>query len=615
MTDNKTTAAIEMVKELGWSVLPCWWTVAGKCACGQKGCASGKHPIGRLAPHGSKDASNDPALIGDWWERYPLANPAASTGRDFWVLDLDGLDGIRAFNAIADTHEDLPEVPVALTGGGGKHLYFSPDSRIRNGAKLGGQPIDVRGTGGYVLVPPSGHASGGSYQWELPPTKYELEPAPDWLIDMVTTGPATGNGAATMTMLGDFTTQPGAGKGQRNDILCKLVGGYLREHGTTAKLFDLAVAWGNRCSPPMPETQVRKTIMALAQKHTTNTPPPTKRKIVMDPYNAIAPEDIVWLWQNRVPLGKLTIVCGDPGLGKSFVSLDIASRVSAGIAFPDGAPCEQGKVIICSCEDGPGDTIRPRLDAMGADVANVFNFAGMAGDNDLVIPFRLDQDIPALDEFLDDMTGVSLLIVDPISGFMGATDSHVNAAVRGVLAPLAKLAEKHAMALLAITHPSKGPGKALHKVMGSLAFIAAARMGWGIVSDPDDNDRRLFLPIKANLSGAAGLAYRIAGEPARVEWEAAPVLITIDDLDNDSDTPRSEAKAWLEGILKNGPVSSRDILKQAKADGICEKTLRTAKKELGIKSDRVRDYWSWRLPEEKSNPNGGEGGKAATYRF
>ena len=606
MQNDKTTAALELVEELGWSVLPCWWTVAGKCACRQKDCASGKHPIGRLTPHGSKDASNDPALVADWWEQYPEANPAASTGRSFWCLDLDGLDGIRAFSAIADVHEDLPEVPVALTGGGGKHLYFSPDSRIRNGAKLCGQPIDVRGQGGYVLTPPSGHESGGLYQWERPATKYDLAPAPDWLIDMVTTGPATGNGAATMTMLGDFTTQPGAGKGQRNDILCKLVGGYLREHGTTAKLFDLAVAWGNRCSPPMPETQVRKTVLALAQKHAANTPPPTKRKILMATYTDIAPEEVVWLWRDRIPSGKLSIICGDPGQGKSFLSLDIASRVSAGIAFPDGAPCEQGKVIICSCEDGPADTIRPRLDSMGADVANVLNFEGMAGEGDQVFPFQLDRDIPDLDEYLADTPGISLLIIDPVSGFMGAVDSHVNAAVRGVLSPLAKLAEKHSMAVMAITHLSKGQGRAIHKVMGSLAYIAAARTGWGVVTDPDDDDRKLFLPVKNNLSKITGLAYRIVD--GRVEWEASPVMLTIDELDNDSETPRDEAREWIEGILKSGPVSAKDVLKQAKVDGICERTLKYAKKEMGVISRRENDSWRWELPEVE------QGGKAAIFR-
>lgn len=597
MTNNKMIAATEIAEELGWPILPCWWIDSGKCACGQTDCGSpGKHPLAKLVPSGLKNASSDPVTVAEWWRRYPEANPAIRTGDALWSLDLDGLPGIRAFNQIAETHDDLPETPTALTGGGGKHIYFAPDERIRNAAKIKGCAIDARGVNGYILCPPSDHKSGTPYRWERPATKYDLEPAPFWLIDLVTGGDASGNSSGpAMVMTGSLDDQPGAGKGQRNDMLCRLVGGYLRENGADGKLFDQAIAWGNRCQPPMPEGQVRKSVMALAQKHAANTPLPTERKILMASYSDIEPEDVVWLWRDRIPSRKLSIFCGDPGQGKSFVSLDIASRVSAGVAFPDGSPCEQGKVIICSCEDGPADTIRPRLDAMGANVANVFNFEGMAGDNGQIIPFRLDQDIPTLDNYLDDMPGVALLIIDPVSGFMGAVDSHVNAAVRGVLAPLAKLAEKHSLAVVAITHLSKGQGKALHKVMGSLAYIAAARTGWGVVTDPDDDDRKLFLPVKNNLAKATGLAYRIVD--GRIEWEPAPVLITIDDLDNDSETPRSEAAAWLEGTLKDGPATAKDILKQAKADGICERTLRYAKKELEVISRRDGDFWKWELPQ------------------
>ena len=329
-------------------------------------------------------------------------------------------------------------------------------------------------------------------------------------------------------------------------------------------------------------------------------------------FNDIAPEDVTWLWQDRIAAGKLSIICGDPGLGKSFLSLDIAARVSTGAPFPDGAPCRQGKVIVCSCEDGPADTIRPRLDAMAADVKNVFHFEGLKNEKDQVLPFRLDQDVPALDEYLSESTGISLLIIDPVSGFMGSVDSHNNAEVRGVLSLLAKLAEKHGVAVVAITHLSKGQGKALHKVMGSLAYIAAARSGWIVDSDPDDDQRRLFLSVKSNLAKASGLAFRIVD--GRVEWEPDPVLITIEELHAATETPRDEARDWLAGLLRNGPVAAKDILRQAKVDGICERTLRYAKRELDIQSERSGGSWSWLLPGMEPNPKGGEGGKAVTWR-
>jgi len=132
MSECKKDAAIEIVEELGWPVLPCWWIDSGKCACGSSDCGSpGKHPLAKLVPHGLKDASYTLDMITSWWRRFPEANPAIRTGDRCWVLDLDGVDGIRAFNQLAEKHDDLPEVPATLTGGGGKHLskilkWFKP---------------------------------------------------------------------------------------------------------------------------------------------------------------------------------------------------------------------------------------------------------------------------------------------------------------------------------------------------------------------------------------------------------------------------------------------------------------------------------------------------------
>jgi len=597
------TAAIELAEELGWPLLPIWWIEAGCCACGKDCDSPGKHPIGKLAPHGLKDASADVETVNGWWQEYPKANAAVRTGDTCWVVDLDGLDGIRAFNQLVDQQPDLPETPSTRTGGGGRHIYFAADARIRNAAKLGGQPVDVRGQGGYALVPPSNHISGSAYCWELPPTKYDLAPAPYWLIAFATGGNAAGNGRLTLTVEGDLATTPGARQGERNSTLCRLVGAHLAGRGATEDLMDQAVAWGHRCQPPLGEKQVRKTVYSLAEKHCRETPKPQTAIVIG--YNTIEAEDVTWLWQDRLAAGKLNILSGDPGLGKTYVCLDIAARVSAGRAFPDGASCEQGKAIIATCEDGPADTIRPRLDLLRADVANVFDFEGIRDDDGNVLPFSIDRHIPVLDAYLGDNEGVRLLVIDPISGFLGDVDSHKNAEVRGALAPLAKLAEAHGIAVVGINHLTKARGKAIYRSLGSLAFVAAARTAWGVVADPDDKERRLFLPVKNNLSQATGLAYRIV--EGRIEWEAAPVLVAVDDLDEDDEnaTPRAEAKAWLQAVLADGPVEAKGLLKRSRADGIAEKTLRRAKKELKIESTQSSTGWTWQLPtpgEETSRP-------------
>jgi hypothetical protein len=397
----KGKAALELAEVLGWPVFPCWWAEDGRCACGEAECSEGKHPLGKLVPNGLLNASADPAVIRRWWEACPEANVAVRTGESCWVLDLDGLDGIRAFNQRAQAYPDLPETPSVLTGGGGRHLYFSPDPRVKNGSKLAGAPIDVRGTGGYVLVPPSDHVKG-CYRWERPATKYELEPAPGWVLDLVLGSTGNGKSAFTMGEDGDLATHPGAQKGRRNDTLCRLVGGYLKAQGVTEELFRLAEAWGGRCKPPLDEKQIRKTVMALAEKHSQQSVKP-KGAVILQPYATIEPETVRWLWQNRIPLGKLVIVNGDPGLGKSYLLLDVASRVSSGRDFPDGTPSAQGGAIVVTSGDGAGDTVRPRLDLLGADVDHVFHLEGVRHGDGKVYPLLLDRRLSDADnQLLDD---------------------------------------------------------------------------------------------------------------------------------------------------------------------------------------------------------------------
>ena len=606
----KQKAAVELGGELGWEVLPCWWIEGGKCACGKAGCSSpGKHPIGEAVPKGLHNATADVAIIERWFRKYPQANLAVRTGEHFWALDLDGLDGIRAFNQWLGKR-DLPEGPVAITGGGGRHYLFAPDKRIRNAAKVGGASIDVRGADGYIIVGPSNHASGNPYRWEREPTKYDLEPAPTWLIEHVTTG---GNGQAIgskLVMVGSLADQPGAEQGQRNALLCRLVGAYLDQHGVTNELLPLAIAWSERCDPPYPKEDVQRTVVALAKKHISRQPAKaTDGNIVLLPYNTIDPEVVDWVWADRIASGKLTIVSGDPGLGKSFMMLDVAARISTGRDFPDGQPADMAEVIFCSAEDGPNDTIRPRLDVLGADVAKVHHLDGVEGKNGDILPFLLDRHLPALDRALEQHDAVRLLIVDPISAVMGDVDSHKNAEVRGVLGPLAKLAEARGVAVVGINHLSKAQGKAIYRSLGSLAFVAAARAAWAIVADPDDQDRRLFLPVKNNLAKSTGLAFRLID--GRVEWEEGAVLLAVDDLD-DNETPRDEAKVWLEGILTDGAVQAGKILKQAKADGISERTLRRVKKELAVVSCQFAGAWAWGLPDNTAE---GETDGSTTYKF
>ena len=320
-------------------------------------------------------------------------------------------------------------------------------------------------------------------------------------------------------------------------------------------------------------------------------------------YRAISAQSVEWLWQNRIALGKLSLLVGQPGLGKTFIACDMAARVSQGEAFPDGSMPPIGEAAILTAEDGAGDTLRPRLDAAGADVSRVHHIDGIRSSDGKPHFLSLASHLPAIEEWLNAHPEVRLFVVDPISAFMGDGDSHKNAEVRAVLGPLADLAERHRLAVLGITHLSKGQAKTINRIIGSIAFVAAARAAWLIGEDPDTPERRLFLPVKNNLGKAGGLAYRLAGDEqaTRIEWDSEPVLISADDIDDDGErTPLEEAKAWLDAQLTDKPVPSASVLKKAKADGIAERTLKRAKAELGIVSEREGKAWVWRLPEMTS---------------
>ena len=246
--------------------------------------------------------------------------------------------------------------------------------------------------------------------------------------------------------------------------------------------------------------------------------------------------ELQWLWPGRIPLAKLTLLAGDPGLGKSFVTLDVAARVTRGTKWPDGAAatCKPGSVIILSAEDDPSDTIRPRLEAAGADLSKVHVLQAVrrarpSGEISLE-HFSLETDLVALQDAIVSLDDARLIIIDPISAYLGGIDSHVNAKVRSLLAPLSQMAAITGVAALAVTHLNKNSSSALYRASGSVAFVAAARAVWLFAKSPDDPAQRLMLPGKMNLAPEqSGMGYRLEAKAdvAVVTWGDA-VSISAD---------------------------------------------------------------------------------------
>jgi archaellum biogenesis ATPase FlaH len=213
-------------------------------------------------------------------------------------------------------------------------------------------------------------------------------------------------------------------------------------------------------------------------------------QIVSRRLSEVEPEELDWLWLERVPLGKLTLLAGDPGLGKSFLTLDMAARVSRGEPWPDDPATLQpvGSVILFSAEDDLADTIRPRLDKADADVSRIMAVEGVQWsdaehDESGVRHFSLENDLPRLEELITENPGTRLVVIDPISAFCGRTDSHKNSEVRALLSPLAQLASKHSVAVVADRFNQENIGR-LNSIFRKSDFV---QLAWEITERDSRN--------------------------------------------------------------------------------------------------------------------------------
>lgn len=350
----------------------------------------------------------------------------------------------------------------------------------------------------------------------------------------------------------------------------------------------------------------------------------------------IEAKPINWLWPDRIARGKVSMIAGNPGLGKSQITASMAATVSTGGAWPvDRTSCEPGNVVILSAEDDPADTIRPRLEAAGADLDRCFVIDAViestrADGNECPRSFNLQTDLARLGTMLESIGGAALIVIDPITAYLGGVDSHKNAEVRALLSPLSDLAGQYTAAVVCVSHLNKSAGgEALLRVMGSVGFVAAARAAFVVAKDPDNDTRRLFLPLKNNIGNdTSGLAFTVqpaqinsaAGEidTSCVVWEAESVLVSADSalsqsLDQEERGDLDEAKDFLRGILADGPVSSKQVRADVEGAGHAWRTIRRAQKALGIEAvkEGMEGGWVWRLDRQSPAEGGQETPKAS----
>jgi AAA domain len=341
-------------------------------------------------------------------------------------------------------------------------------------------------------------------------------------------------------------------------------------------------------------------------------------RAVLTRLDTVQRRPVRYLWRGRVPFGKITILDGDPGNGKSTIALDLAARLTAGRPMPgeDNATSAPADVLIVSAEDDAADTLRPRLEAAEADLSRVHLLTVQCGQHEL-LPMLTDH-LPQIEEALL-RTGAKLLVLDPLVAVLGDhVDMHKDQDMRRVLGPVKVVAERIGVAVVGIRHFNKNANaSALHRGGGSIGISGGARSVLAVARDPRTPERRVLAAVKSNVAEVLqvpSLAFRIEVltlpvvgaapevETTRIDW-LGPSPLTADDLlaasvpqTHEERSALDEAKAVVRQVLGKGAVPAKDLAKEARAAGVSERTLQRARAELGVKASKPLKEWILTLP-------------------
>jgi hypothetical protein len=586
-----------------------------------------------------------------------------------------GPDGVAEWDRqCAANGVDQSGCLIVETPSGGRHTYFrcGDGPRVGNSAGKIGGGIDTRGDGGYVIAPGAVLPDGRTYRVlsgslasspivpadlraflaaKPPGASPSASPAASHMIapahDAGPPGPRETAYAAEV-LADKRRAVERATVGERNSTFNKAIFAFatlIANYGVSAEdaeplkiaarragltdaeieaTFKSALAAGMQ--QPRPQlggqngfqkvdlsglTANGQPIPQLAAHGQSDAP--AGDHAVMRRVSDVAAEPIEWLWPTRAAIGKLTLIAGDPGLGKSQLTAWMAAKVTTTGAWPnDEGRAPLGNVIMLSCEDDIADTIRPRLEAAGADLGRVHVIESVKTATGQMRAFSITQDLPKLEQALATTRDVKLVVIDPITAYMGGSDTHKTGDVRAALAPLQELASRFHVAIVVISHFNKGSGngKSINAVTGSTAFVAASRAALVVVRDPADAGRRLLIEAKNNLACASGLAFSIQEtmltngiRAPRVEFEDGVVELTADQaIGEPASNPKGnavdDAMAFLRCELADGPKPATAVFAAAKNAGIAPRTLRRAADRTGVKPHKAgyRGEWVWSFP-------------------
>ena len=331
-----------------------------------------------------------------------------------------------------------------------------------------------------------------------------------------------------------------------------------------------------------------------------------ERRAVTRNVSDIEPREVRWLWHNRIPYGMLSEVCGDPGEGKSHLTLAIATAGTLGLGLPgdpEGGVRVPGHVLLVCMEDSPEATVRPRLEGMGADLTRVTILDGFRGENGEADPLDLSRvdhrfELRRLVQELD----VTLVVIDPVTAHLGGANEWKDSEVRSVLAPLARMADETGAAVILVRHLRKSDSsRAIYRAGGSIAFTASVRSSLMVGRPKGEETQRAVVRVKGNLSPEPPAVGFVLDENGWGwtdvgEWTAADLL--RGDTSGEERTQLDEAMQFLSEELAPGPLPAKELQQRAKDAGHHIRTLRRAADRLGVTKRKAAftSGWEWRLP-------------------
>jgi len=329
--------------------------------------------------------------------------------------------------------------------------------------------------------------------------------------------------------------------------------------------------------------------------------------------SGVEPQMVEWLWPNFIPLARASMISGDPNVGKTWLALDIAARLSRGLAWPDGSPgAGPANVIYLTVEDNPADTIRPRIDSLGGDPSKIAIINPGYSD---FISFAEHDGVKKLEQEILRIGNVRLVVLDPVLDFSGGINPNAAEQVRGFLTPLIHLAEKLNLALVLIAHLNKAQSQsAIYRTGGSTsAWLGKCRAAFMIFRDNEEKKKRYISAIKSNLSADDPPQLSFIPDSGRLLFEKVIDEVNVDEQLNPQLQGRggereesSFAVTWLRDALGDGPLPGKEVKQAGREAGISEATLKRAAHRLNL-SMKLEGFgkfksstWSLREKDDQS---------------